>query len=164
MSTACRNLHRWWVALIAIAVSALVTADATARELRNNAACAAQSRLQPLADRSGVPEVAAAWSLARCSDCVANSVSSLVVAHRCNDVAGSVRRSTVLPGRSGCPGLDGEEWCDRTADDDDSDVPVKAWLRDLVRGTDLIPAGSHSLSELITAPAISFPSYQRLRC
>jgi hypothetical protein len=163
MSTVYRSLHRWWVLLIAIAGSTLATADATAR-VGDKTACGNQTSLTRLTDHSAMAYVAVDCSAARKSDRVLNPIPSRVAPDRQTDRTGSFRFSTVLPGKRSRPRLDAEVWDDRTADDDDTDVPVKAWLRDMVRGTDMIPVGSHFPSDLIRTLWIFSPSYQRLRC
>ena len=68
------------------------------------------------------------------------------------------------PSRSSHLRFDAEEWNDQADGDDDTDVPVRAWFRDKVRGTDVIPAGGGSRSSEIDPPSVSSASYQRLRC
>jgi hypothetical protein len=142
----------------------LATADGTARELGNNADCTVNARFTPLADRSATTDIGAAFTAARCSAGVLDTTPIRTAIDRHTDHAGSIRRSTVLPRRTSRPRLDADEWDDRTADDDDTDVPVKAWLRDMVRGTNLVPAGRRSFADWIRSPSIYPRSHQRLRC
>jgi hypothetical protein len=164
MAIVRRLLYRCRVPLITIAGSMLATADASAREIVCKDACAVQTSLQPWADPLAMPYAAGGYCAARRGDGVHDSVPSPVAVDRRADGAGSVGRSTMRPARSSRLRLEAEEWDDRTDGDDDTDVPVRGWLRDMVRTTDVIPAESDSRSDLIDTPTVSSLLYQQLRC
>jgi hypothetical protein len=164
MAIVRRSLYRCWLPLVTIAGSMLATADASAREMVGKGGCAVQTCLDPWADPFAIPNAAGACTAARRSDGVHNSVPGRVVVDPLAGGAGSVGRSTMRPARSSRLNFDAEDWDDRTDGDDDTDVPVRGWLRDMVRATDEISADSDSRSELIDTPTVSSPLYQRLRC
>jgi hypothetical protein len=164
MAIVCRAPHRRWVPLVTIAASMLATADASARERGGIGASAVQACLEPWADRFAMPNATDGCPVARRQGGVRDSVHSRVEADRRAFGASSPDRSTMRPIRSTHLRFDAEAWDDRADGDDDTDAPVRAWFRDMVRGTDVIPAGGGSRSSEIDPPSVSSPSYRRLRC
>lgn len=160
MAIVCRSLHRWWIPSVIIAASMLATADASSREIAGIDACALQNCMGPWADRFAVSNTGDGRSAVGRSDGVDDRVPGRFGA----DGARSDDLSTIRTGRSSRLGFDAEDTEDRTDGDDDTDVPVRAWFRDMVRATDAIPASSDARSGLIDTPSVSSPSYQPLRC
>jgi hypothetical protein len=147
MAVVRRALHRWWIPLITIVGSMLATAGALAGETGARGACAVGTRVGSWAEPSDVSTTDTGWSAARRTD-----------------GAGSDGGSNMRPARSSRPRLDADEWDDRTDGDDDTDVPERAWLREMARATDVIPTIDDSRSDSIDALCSPPATYQRLRC
>jgi hypothetical protein len=164
MAIVRRSPHRRWVPLLTIVASMLASADASGREICGIGACAVQACLGPWADPFSMPDTADSCPVVRRQGGVHDTVPSHVEADHRAVGASSRDRSTMRPSRSSHLRFDAEAWNDRADGDDDTDVPVRAWFRDMVRGTDVIPAGGGSRSSEIDPPSVSSASYQRLRC
>jgi hypothetical protein len=140
-------LHRWWIPLIAIVGSVLAAAGGSARETGGNGTCAVGTCLASWAEPSRI----------------SNTHSGYRAACRTYG-AGAIDSSNIRPARSSRPRLDAEEWDDRTDGDNDTDVPERTWLRQMIRATDVILAVSDSRSDSIDTPSAPPAMYQCLRC
>jgi hypothetical protein len=147
MAVVRRSLHRWWIPLITIAGSMLAPAGASAGDTGARCACAIGTCVGSWAEPSDISTTDNGCSAARRTD-----------------GAGSVGGSNMLPARSSRPRLDADEWDDRTDGDDDTDVPERTWLREMVRATDVIPTIDDARSDSIDTPSALPATYQRLRC
>jgi len=164
MAIVCRALHRWWVPLITIAVSMLANADAPAREIGGKGACAIQKCLRPWAGRFAMSGIAGDCSAARCTDGFHDSDRSRAGADPRGDGARLDGHLTMQPGRGSRLRFDADEWGNCTDGDDDTDVPVRTWFRDMVRAMDVILAGRDVRSALIDTLSDFSRMYRRLRC
>jgi hypothetical protein len=147
MAVVRRSLHRCWIPLITIAASMLASAGASAGETGGNGSCAVGTSLAPWAEPSRISTTDNGYSAA-CR----------------TDGAGPIGGSNMRPARRSRPRLDADEWDDRTDGDDDTDVPERTWLREMVRAADVIPAIDDSQSDSIDTPSAPLATYQRLRC
>jgi hypothetical protein len=101
----------------------------------------------------------------RRSDGVEASAASRVGADRMAAGARSDGHSTLRPGRRSRLGIDAEDWEDRIDGDDDTELPVRVWFRDIGRSIhDLILPEWNARVALINSPSAPIPSLQPLRC
>jgi hypothetical protein len=164
MAIVRRSPHPWWVLLVTIAGSMLATADASAREMAGKCLSSLQPCSRPCVVPYAGPNTGDGFCAAPGSDGVQDNGPSRVSTHRLAVGGRSDGRSTLRPSRNPRPHFDAEGWEDRNDGDDDTDVPVRAWFRDMVSAMDVIPAAGDWRSTSIDVTSDSSRSYQRLRC
>jgi hypothetical protein len=127
---------------------------------------AAQACSGPWADAFAMPHAAS-----RCADAgrkrgiERKTGPSGVGIDRSASNARSDGRSTLRLGRRARLRIDAEDWEDRFEEDDDSDLPVRVWLRDIVRCShELIVPECNSRFPSINTRSAFWRLSQQLRC
>jgi len=181
MAIVRRSRHRWWVSLVTLAGALLATADASASEMGANgravacgitgSGCETRSPEGLVLDSRCADAIAVCFTADGCAAARLSDGDQLETAsgrvglHRLADGARSDARLTLRVGRRPRLRIDAEDWDDRIDEDDDSDVPVRVWLRDMVRCLhDLIVPECNSRFPFIKAPSAPSHLSQHLRC
>jgi hypothetical protein len=156
--------HPAWILVATLAGSMLATADASAREMGSDRFCTDLMCLRPCADRFAIANVAHGFGAAPHGNVEQGSGPAIASVDRLADGGRSEGLSTVRPAGSPRPHFDAEDLEDCSDGDDDTDVPVRAWMRDRARARIVLPDDDDCRSDLFNPLLVSSPSYQRLRC
>ena len=152
MAIVRRSRHQWWVFLATMAGAMLAIADASASEMGGKGGRAVACGITGSVSVTCSPE-----------GLVLDK--GRVGVDRLAGGARSDGRSTLRVGRRPRLRIDAEDWEDRIDEDDDSDLPVRVWLRDMVRCLHhlIVPECN---SRFPGTSASSAPSHlsQHLRC
>jgi hypothetical protein len=152
MAIVRRSSHRWWIFLVTIAGAMAATAVASAREMGGKATCDFARGIMRHVSETRSPEGQMTGT-------------SRVGAQRFSPGAQSDERPTLRVGRHARLRIDAEVWGDRIEEDDDSDLPVRAWFRDMVRCShEVIVPKCNSRFPFINAHSSFSRLSQQLRC